>query len=519
MKKFLKILFCLILIFSLAAKNEAKAEGGIKNIHIDSNGMVTWDPYPGAYYYAVCADVFDMGPKDWVDVGKPEYINATSYDLQEHLKIISAGTRSYSVRVEVYNERHQLVDTGQSEDTYDYAALGVMGSPKLPDWKDFTIATWNGVSGADRYHLTIYRDGFPYDDVYVYDHTYTDLEWWMTGTNHQYSFSVTAMAYGYGESISSGRSPEVAGMGRAIMRVSGSSRYETSMDIATAVRNILHEYQNFDTVFVATGSNYPDALSGAFLANNLGAPLLMINEKKAKDVVSYINGNLNPGGTVYVLGGDGVVKNEWLNGLGSSYHVQRLSGKDRYGTNLAILDEYLNKVNSAFHVFLVCTGKGFADALSCSAMSYPMLLVGNSLNADQKAWLSGLEKDNTYFYIIGGEGAVSMDVENTLGNYGRVMDRVSGKNRYETSALIADYFNPYQQRAVFATGKNFPDGLSGGPLAYALEAPLLLIDDGKTSDAFVYCDYPGIRVAYIAGGTGAVSDAAACAAIGVDSLE
>ena len=62
MKKFLKILFCLILIFSLAAKNEAKAEGGIKNIHIDSNGMVTWDPYPGAYYYAVCADVFDMGP-------------------------------------------------------------------------------------------------------------------------------------------------------------------------------------------------------------------------------------------------------------------------------------------------------------------------------------------------------------------------------------------------------------------------------------------------------------------------
>ena len=37
MKKFLKILLCLILIFSLAAKNEAKAEGGIKNIHIDRN--------------------------------------------------------------------------------------------------------------------------------------------------------------------------------------------------------------------------------------------------------------------------------------------------------------------------------------------------------------------------------------------------------------------------------------------------------------------------------------------------
>ena len=84
--------------------------------------------------------------------------------------------------------------------------------------------------------------------------------------------------------------------------------------------------------------------------------------------------------------------------------------------------------------------------------------------------------------------------------------------------MIADFNSGRNGRVVLATGKKAPDGFSAGPLAHSLAAPILLVDEGKTQDAFEYCDYPGIRVAYIVGGSGAVSDAAACAAIGISSL-
>ncbi|MBQ1478093.1 MAG: cell wall-binding repeat-containing protein [Erysipelotrichaceae bacterium] len=520
MKKFLKIVFCLLLIFSFSPR-EVKAEGTITNITIDPDGHATWDPYPGAVAYEFCAGVWipnyhGQTVVEYKDMNRDGY-GSTFCSFKDHLANISADSNNYYLMVWAYDENYELLATGVSDATYSYKALGEMPTPTLPAWYGWTIATWNGVEGADKYRVKIYRDGKLFDEIYVFD-TSADLEYWMAGEEHQYYFTVSAMKYGYAESINAAKSPETPGFGRAIVRASGSDRYETSRNVAGYVRAILHEYTDFDTVFVATGNDYPDALSGAFFANYKNAPLLMINQKSSPDVVEFINGNLGAGGTVYVLGGTGVVKDEWLNGLDPSYKVKRLSGSSRYGTNLAILEEYMNTITYSSHTFMVCTGTGFADALSCSASDYPILLTGKALNADQKAWLSKLNKENTWFYIVGGTGAVSETVENELNNYGNVAFRLAGKNRYETSAMIADFNSGRNGRVVLATGKKAPDGLSAGPLAHSLAAPILLVDEGKTQDAFEYCDYPGIRVAYIVGGSGAVSDAAACAAIGISSL-
>ena len=109
------------------------------------------------------------------------------------------------------------------------------------------------------------------------------------------------------------------------------------------------------------------------------------------------------------------------------------------------------------------------------------------------------------FYIIGGEGAVSADVAAELAAYGEVV-RVSGKTRYETSVAVANTFFGDVEEAVVANGKNFPDGLCGGPLAAAMDAPLILTADGKTDAATDYMAENEVASGFVLGGTGALAD-------------
>ena len=109
--------------------------------------------------------------------------------------------------------------------------------------------------------------------------------------------------------------------------------------------------------------------------------------------------------------------------------------------------------------------------------------------------------------LIGGEKAVSKNVENYLAkNY--TLDRIAGKNRYETSAMIAERFFSHAETAVVAYGLNFPDGLSGGPLAMSLEAPMLLMTDSETAEASAYVETAGVLHIAVMGGTTLIKDQA-----------
>ena len=77
--------------------------------------------------------------------------------------------------------------------------------------------------------------------------------------------------------------------------------------------------------------------------------------------------------------------------------------------------------------------------------------------------------------------------------YGSVK-RIGGNTRYETSVLIAKEFFPHARQAALAYAQNFPDGLSGGALAYAMKAPLVLTASGKESAAAAYAKEQGITV-------------------------
>lgn len=289
-----------------------------------------------------------------------------------------------------------------------------------------------------------------------------------------------------------------------VYRISGATRYETSFAIADALMES-YSADQFQTVIIASGQSFADALAGSYLAGKKQAPILMYNSKPGKsnanDLVSYINQNLADGGTVYLLGGESAVGTDIEKAL-SSYNVKRLGGSTRYETNLSILKE----AGVYDEDILVCTAQTFADSLSCSAANRPILLVNsktNELTTEQKEFLS--ELSGNPIYVIGGENAVSTALETQLKEYGSV-NRIGGKTRYETSVLIAETFFENPKAAVFAYAKNFPDGLCGGPLASSRNCPLILTASGKETDASAYTLKHQIQEGAILGGSGLISD-------------
>ena len=282
-------------------------------------------------------------------------------------------------------------------------------------------------------------------------------------------------------------------------RIYGNTRYETSLKAADAFKEQLG-IDKFDTVILADGRNYADALAGSYLSCVKNAPILLVDSRNdhISAVQEYIKKNLNPGGMIYMLGGTAVVPDASVAGL-SGYNTKRLWGTDRYATNVAILEE----AGVSGDEILVASGTGFADSLSASATGKPILLVKNEIQASQKDYVGTLKGKK--FYLIGGTGAVNTSLESYFKSLGSVT-RIGGATRYDTSVNVAKTFFKEPKAAVLAFGANFPDGLCGGSLAYAMGGPLLLAANGKTAQSKQFVSDNGIYNGVILGGPALISD-------------
>ena len=285
-----------------------------------------------------------------------------------------------------------------------------------------------------------------------------------------------------------------------VIRVAGSNRFETSVKAANLLQEAL-EVSKFDCVVVAYGMNFADALGGSYLAIQKKAPILVVDEDRIPMIRDYIQSNLVPGGTVYILGGTAAVPAAMETGL-ESFTVKRLAGMNRYDTNLKILKE----CGVGDNPILVCSGTGFADSLSASASGLPILLVGDELTDAQKEYLANI--GSRKYIMIGGTSAVSNKVMLQCSSFGAT-SRIGGANRYETSVKVAEEFTSVPGAAVLSYGLNFPDGLCGAPLAAAINAPLLLVTSDRTADAAAYAADKGFHYGVVLGGEGLISNSAA----------
>ena len=293
---------------------------------------------------------------------------------------------------------------------------------------------------------------------------------------------------------------EITGPGGEVdvTRVAGSNRFETAFQVADQMKQNLG-VDKFEAVIVASGTNFADALGGSYLSAVKQAPILLSFNDKYNDLAKdYIRENLKPGGTVYILGGTNAVPTSMEKGL-DGFLVNRLAGNDRFGTNLAILYE----AGVADKDILVCTGLSFADSLSASASKLPILLVWKNLTDAQKVFLDNLNGNK--FYVIGGETAVNKDMEKQVSEYGATK-RIGGKNRFETSVLIAREFFDSPETTVLAYAWNYPDGLCGGGLATVLDAPLILTMDKYEAQAAAYVQEKGIAKGFVLGTGELISD-------------
>ena len=283
-----------------------------------------------------------------------------------------------------------------------------------------------------------------------------------------------------------------------VIRLSGQDRYLTGFAVADQLKKSLG-VEKFEAVVVAYGQNFPDALTGSYLAAVKHAPILLTEESKDAYVLDYVHRNLVSGGKVYILGGTAAVSEDFEKGAAEfGFQVIRLKGANRYETNLAILEEA-----GVFgdDEILIATGKNYADSLSASATGLPMLLVEDNLTPAQKTFL---EDTSCRFVILGGSGAVSDAVEAELKTMGTVT-RVKGSSRYGTSVAIAQRYFENPQAVVLAYGQGFPDGLCGGPLAITMGAPLVLTSDDQFDLADTYV--VNISAGVVTGGAARISDA------------
>ncbi|MGI8949313.1 MAG: cell wall-binding repeat-containing protein [Ornithinimicrobium sp.] len=190
--------------------------------------------------------------------------------------------------------------------------------------------------------------------------------------------------------------------------------------------------------------------------------------------------------------------------------VTRVSGTDRYATSAGVSQEWPGGQAVAF----VVSGQTYPDAVSASGraadVNAPVLLTRrDSVPAQTAQALRRLRPDR--IVVVGGTAAVSTNVARQLGRYAsRPVERVSGSNRYATSAAVAGKYSPGQSKVFLASGEDFPDALAGSALAGDLEVPLLLTPRDRLDAATVaLLRKLAAREVVVLGGSGVISSAVA----------
>nr|WP_314503378.1 cell wall-binding repeat-containing protein [uncultured Peptostreptococcus sp.] len=178
-------------------------------------------------------------------------------------------------------------------------------------------------------------------------------------------------------------------------RIAGTDRYKTS--------EMIVESTGKKEVGVATGKDFPDALSsGAFLAKK-NLPLLLVNGKTQTSLPQGLRG-------LYTFGGKSSVVNDF---------GKRIAGANRYETSEKIAEEF-----GKSDVVVLASGTNFADALAAAPLAKkvnaPIILVKkDSLSENAKK----LVKEAKKVYVIGGE--------NTISN--KLVDEIKGKKINDNS--------------------------------------------------------------------------------------
>ncbi|MBB5632868.1 putative cell wall-binding protein [Cryobacterium mesophilum] len=195
-----------------------------------------------------------------------------------------------------------------------------------------------------------------------------------------------------------------------VKRVAGGDRYATSRAIALDTWGA----SSLGTAYLATGTNFPDALSAAPAAAHFDGPVILI-PGMASSIDATTQALFTSLGVdkVKIAGGTGVVSTAieaQAKTIFGPTNVTRTGGADRYATSVAInADEF----SSASTVYLA-QGTGFPDALAGAALAGnngAPLFVSMTTCIPQSVMDAIISLGATSLVPLGGTGVLSSAVE------------------------------------------------------------------------------------------------------------
>ena len=289
-----------------------------------------------------------------------------------------------------------------------------------------------------------------------------------------------------------------------VVRVAGADRYAESAALSRSGYP-----STAATVYVASGEDFPDALSAGAAATKKGGPLLLTAPRALPAAIAAELSRLKPS-TIVVAGGPGVVSDAVFTALRSyAGTVRRVSGIDRYETSRRIADDAFA---SAPRVY-VSVGDAFPDAISAGgaagALGAPIILVpsgSTSLNSATRASILRLSPSTAR--IVGGAGILPDSFLTSMRQAVASTTRVSGIDRWGTSANVnLDAFTT-ASTAYLVNGLNFPDGLSAAPIAGKNRAPVFISNAACVPrPVLTAISRLGVTTITLAGGTGVLTPA------------
>ena len=190
-------------------------------------------------------------------------------------------------------------------------------------------------------------------------------------------------------------------------------------------------------------------------------------------------------------------------------YVERVAGKNRVHTAISTSNRFFKKSK---YVIIADSGN-YPDALTATVLAHVLdapILLNNTRYLEDDVAREIVRLGASEVIIVGGHKSISENVKSQLAKYdANKVQRIWGRDRYVTSSELAyeiERLTGKVNKAIIASGENFPDALATAPLGSKEIAPILLVTrnqmDKKVSKALKDLN---IKRVYVAGGQYSVS--------------
>ncbi len=159
----------------------------------------------------------------------------------------------------------------------------------------------------------------------------------------------------------------------------------------------------------------------------------------------------------------------------------------------------------------------YADALAgvplANALNAPILLTEkDTLPKETLDEIKRIKAKNVF--LLGGEGAISADVEKALLDKSLKVERIAGSTRFETATRIAEKMQTVSGKAssevFFVYAFDFADALSASTAAAIKGSPIIYLNTkgelDNTTKRYLESVKGNVKTAYVIGGSGVISD-------------